>query len=85
MTFCIAVFRSRTQVMEFIEYMQSRGIDSSAINTPAEAHVGCGISAKFPKIYLNYAKEVVRRLSLVSLTGFYELKINGGRTSVRRI
>ncbi len=50
MTFCIAVFRSRTQVMEFIEYMQSRGIDSSAINTPAEAHVGCGISAKFPKI-----------------------------------
>ena len=40
MAFCLAVFRSRTQVMEFVEYMQSRGIDSRAVNTPAEAHVG---------------------------------------------
>ena len=85
MAFCLAVFRSRTQVMEFVEYMQSRGIDSRAVNTPAEAHVGCGISARFPKIYLNYAKEVIQKLGLNTFAGFYIISVNGGRTSVRRV
>ena len=85
MAFCLAVFRSRTQVMELVEYMQSRGIDSRAVNTPAEAHVGCGISARFPKIYLNYAKEVIQKLGLNTFAGFYIISVNGGRTSVRRV
>lgn len=71
--------------MEFIDYMQSRGIECYAVNTPTEARVGCGISAKFQKIHLNYAKEVVHRLSLKSFSGFYEIKINGNRVSVRKI
>ena len=85
MAFCLAVFRSRTQVMEFVEYMQSRGIDSRAVNTPAEAHVGCGISARFPQFYLNYAKEVVQKLMLTSFAGFYVVSVNGGRTSGIRV
>ena len=85
MTFCIAVFRSRTQVMEFIEYMQSHGIDCGAVNTPAEAHVGCGISARFPQVYANYAKETVLKLKLRSFSGFYSITRNANRTSVRRI
>lgn len=85
MAFCLAVFRSRTQVMEFVEYMQSRGIDSRAVNTPAEAHVGCGISARFPTVYLNYAKEVVQKLRFTAFSGFYIISANGGRMSVRRV
>ena len=85
MAFCLAVFRSRTQVMEFVEYMQSRGIDSRAVNTPAEAHVGCGISARFPQFYLNYAKEVVQKLMLTSFAGFYEIRTVGNRTTVIRL
>lgn len=71
--------------MEFVEYLQSRGIDSRAVNTPAEAHVGCGISARFPKIYLNYAKEVIQKLGFNTFAGFYIISVNGGRTSVRRV
>lgn len=84
MTFCIAVFRSRTQVMEFIEYMQSGGIDCAAINTPVEARIGCGISARFPAVYLNYAKNVVEKLRLNTFRGFFTVNRGIGGVSVRR-
>ncbi len=85
MGFCIAVFRSRTQVMEFIEYFQSGGIDARAVNTPAEAKIGCGISARFPKIYLPYAASAVNKLNLNTFTGFYEIRTVGNRTTVIRL
>ena len=85
MLFCIAVFNSRTHTLGFIEYMRSRGIDCNAINTPAEAHIGCGISAKFPIEYFNFARQVISALSLNSFRGFYSIRKNGIRQTVTRL
>lgn len=85
MTFCLAVFRSGTQVMEFAEYMQSHGIGCRIVNTPPEAHVGCGTSAAFPTTYLNYARQTVAKLRLNSFSGFYSFVAAGGRKSIRRM
>ena len=84
MRYVLAVFRSRTQVMEFRDYMKTGGVDCRIMNTPAEAHVGCGICAAFPYSYLAYAKTVVRYYSL-NLTGFYSFSREGSRSAVTRL
>ncbi|MBQ7642609.1 MAG: DUF3343 domain-containing protein [Clostridia bacterium] len=85
MFFCIAVFRSRTQVLEFIDYMTAAGIYASAVNTPVEAHIGCGISAKFYAAHIGYAKEVVARKGIGGFVGFYRIERTGKRTQVFKI
>ncbi len=72
MRYCIAVFASRTQVYEFADILLSGGINARVINTPAEARIGCGVSAKFPYINYPYAKGIAKRFS--SFRGFYLLE-----------
>ncbi len=48
----LAVFRSRAQTLEFISVLKSGGIPVQAVNTPKEANVGCGISARFDEQFL---------------------------------
>lgn len=71
MRYCIAVFASRTQVYEFVDVLLSGGINARVVNTPAEAHIGCGVSAEFPYINFPHASGIVRRFS--SFRGFYLL------------
>ncbi|HBF86329.1 MAG TPA: hypothetical protein DDW54_01465 [Clostridiales bacterium] len=85
MNYVLAVFRSRTQVLEFTDYMKAGGVDCKVINTPTEAHVGCGICAAFPYRYLAYARTVVKYYSLFSLTGFYSYSTERGRTAVMKL
>ena len=74
MKYCLAVFRSRTAVLAFAEYLSRGGVACKIINTPSEAHIGCGV----------YAVEVVRRYGLSGFGGFYLYEKNGNRTSVRK-
>lgn len=83
--YVLAAFGSRTQVLEFIEQLRSRGIAARAVNTPSDAHIGCGISAEFPYEFTGFARSVVQRYGLDSLKGFYLYERRGGRTVVRRI
>ncbi len=85
MTYCLAVFRSRTQTVEFVEEMRKKGAECVLINTPSEARVGCGVSAKFPRGYLTTAKEIIRIKKLNSISGLYLTTTNGFRTSAIRI
>ena len=85
MNFCLAVFRSRTQVLEFIDGMKARGIPCGAVNTPARAHIGCGISAKFDLGRLPYAREVIYLDGLNTFNGFYRVEQIGFRTTVTKI
>lgn len=43
----LAVFRSRSQTIDFVSRLQHAGILVQTVNTPKEAGVGCGLSAKF--------------------------------------
>ncbi len=81
MNLCIAIFRSRTQVFEFIDAMINAGVTCETINTPANAHIGCGISARFYCGYRGYAKEIITRKNLNTFVGFYQV-INKGASTV---
>ncbi len=41
----LAVFRSRSQTLDFLSRLRNAGVPSQAVNTPREAGVGCVISA----------------------------------------
>ena len=71
MQYCLAVFRSRTQVFEFTDILLSGGVNCKVVSTPADAHIGCGVCAKFPRINLPFAEDVINRYSLTSFKGFY--------------
>ena len=82
---CVAVFKSRTQVMSFVEFMKSQGVQFKLIATPKEAHVGCGVSAEFPQIKLNLAKHVVNSIGFSAFVGFFLIEKHGTHTTVVRI
>ena len=82
---CVAVFKSRTQVMSFVEFLNNQGVQCKLIATPKEAHVGCGVSAEFPLIKLNVAKLVVNRVGFSAFVGFFLLEKRGTHTTVVRI
>ena len=82
---CIAVFKSRTQVMAFIESMNLSGVACKMVSTPKEARVGCGTSAEFPLSKLNLAKSIVQRGGFSSFNGFFLLEKRGTHTTTVRI
>lgn len=83
--YCIAVFRSRTHTIGFLRYMRAQGIDARAINTPAQANVGCGISARFPCEYTKFTVQVVSALGLESFRGIFCVTKDGIRQSVVKL
>ena len=42
--YVLAAFRSRTQTMAFYDRLKRVGCMAVVVNTPKEAHVGCGVS-----------------------------------------
>ena len=61
MNYVLAVFRSRTQTQNFAFLMRERGMDCSVVQTPPEANVGCGISARF------FSRDLYRAEGLAAL------------------
>lgn len=66
----LAVFRSRAQTLDYISLLKRAGVPCAAVNTPKEAGVGCGISAKFDERFLLKAKGVLSRRPYSSFAGF---------------
>ncbi len=66
----LAVFRSRAQTLEYISVLKASGVPAQAVNTPKEAGVGCGISAKFDEAFLSRARVVLVKKRYSSFSGF---------------
>lgn len=66
----LAVFRSRAHTLDFVATLRSGGIPASAVNTPKEAGVGCGISAKFDGRFLDRARLFLKKKPYSSFAGF---------------
>ena len=67
----IAVFRSRTDVMTFVDDMKKNSAYAITIQTPSQANVGCGISAEFSKHYIGIATRIVKFRGYPSFYGFF--------------
>ena len=66
----LAVFRSRAQTLDYLSALRAAGIAAAAVNTPKEAGVGCGVSAKFADRDFARAQAIFRRRSYSSFAGF---------------
>ena len=66
----LAVFKSRSETLAFLSDLRSGGTPASAMATPKEAGVGCGLSARFEEVFLPRAKYALTRRNYRSFAGF---------------
>lgn len=85
MDYIVIAFRSRAQTMRFGESLRARGIPYEIINTPKQAYVGCGLSAKTNKKYLPLVRRLVSYLNLDSFAGIFAPTYFGGKLTLKSI
>ena len=56
----VAVFRSRTDVLTFIEDMKKNYAFAKTVPTPKEFKLGCGVSAEFNTQFETLAKKLIK-------------------------
>lgn len=77
----IAVFRSRTETINFANIIKSYGAQVMIVTTPRQINVSCGISARFRKEFLEKAREILSRRKFATFAGIFEIKNNNGKTT----
>ena len=80
----LAVFRSRAQAYSCVERLKRYGVNASAVSTPTEANVGCGISARFPASEFPRARGIVAAGGWSAFVGYFRVVVRGGSTFVGR-
>lgn len=68
----LAVFRSKTDTLSFIEDMKSSYSYANAVPTPKQLKLGCGISAEFSFNAISVAK---RLISSKKYPSFYTITV----------
>ncbi len=66
----LAVFRSRSETLAFVSALRGLGAVVQAVNTPKEAGVGCGISARFEDAFFPRAQRALKAGRYASFAGF---------------
>lgn len=69
----IAVFKQRSETINFYEALQKHGVASKVINTPRQAKIGCGISVAVNRTDFERAKEVLALLNAESFVGYFSI------------
>ena len=85
MDMILAVFRSRAQTIDFVARLKSNGVAASAVSTPKEANVGCGISARIGEFDLPRARKGLGSGRYGAFVGFFRVRTGYGRVFVTRI
>ena len=67
----LVVFRSRNETIKFINILNSYKFPASAVTTPRQISVSCGISAKIDARALEVAKQIVGRRQFYTYAGIY--------------
>jgi hypothetical protein len=78
----LAVFRSRSHSLDYVERLNSYGVPATAMPTPKEAKIGCGLCARFDARYFVRAQAVLKTGGYSSFKGFYKMDFFNGRTVV---
>ena len=66
----LAVFKSRSETLGFISLLRANGVPASAMATPKEAGVGCGLSARFDEVFFSRVRTLFARKRYGSFAGF---------------
>ena len=74
MTYCIAVFKSRSQAIDCKGALCAAGIAAQLISTPSSLNIGCGLSVKFPTAAYMRAKSIISRAGYTAFYGYMNLQ-----------
>lgn len=69
----LAVFRSRTQSVDYVRRLTGYGITAQTVSTPREIKIGCGLSVTFDSAYFARARAVLALGKYSAFKGFYKL------------
>ena len=69
----LAVFRSRTETLNFASILRSYGVLCNVVNTPRSINSSCGISVQFQSIYKTKAMEIISRRAFSTFAGFFNV------------
>ncbi len=79
----LAVFRSRSQSLDYAERLQRYGVPNTTAPAPKEAKIGCGLCVRFDERVLPRAKAILKTGKYSSFKGFYKLDFMGGKIVVK--
>ena len=85
MEYLVIAFRSRSDTIKFTEFLNKNNIPAEIVNTPKEAGVGCGLSAKVSRHYENIVKKAIKIANLKSFAGVFLVRKFSGKYLVRSI
>ncbi len=78
----LAVFRSRSQSLDYAERLHKYGVAASTAPAPKEARIGCGLCVRFDARVFARARAVLKTGRYSSFKGFYRLEFVGGKISI---
>ena len=81
----LAVFRSRTHSLDYLERLHRYGVDAATAPAPREAHIGCGLCVTFDARLLPRAQAILKTGNYPSFKGFYKKEFVGGRVVIKPI
>ncbi len=78
----LAVFRSRSQSLDYAERLRKYGVAATTSPAPKEARIGCGLCVRFDARVYPRAKAILRTGKYSSFKGYYKLDFVAGQLSV---
>ena len=78
----LAVFRSRSQSLDYFTRLQSYGILAETMSAPKEARIGCGLCVRFPERQFVRANAILKTGKYTSFKGYYKLQYSSGKSVV---
>lgn len=67
----LAVFRSRSEAVNFAKHLDKKHIAHIIISTPMGLGFGCGLSVRFAAQFQNIALNIIRGNNFTTFEGFY--------------
>lgn len=80
-----AVFKSRTQAIEFYSALKGRGAAAKLVSAPKQAKTGCALACEFAYSFLPTAKKLLSSGRYSTFSGFFKVINAGGRRELTRL
>jgi hypothetical protein len=78
----LAVFRSRSQSIDYADRLLSFGVRAETMSAPKEAKIGCGLCVRFDETQFVRANAVLKTGKYTSFKGYYKTQFLAGKTSI---
>ena len=78
----LAVFRSRSESIDYAQRLKRYGVVAETVATPKEARIGCGLCVRFDERIFTRAKAVILTARYSTFKGFYKMDFMNGKVLV---